>query len=251
VTLPDLRWVFFAGEPGEIVIRTPFRTLGYLDPPQEGAGRFIPNPFRQDPEDLLYRTGDRGRYRTDGLLEILGRIDGQVKIRGVRVEPAEIESALRGHPDVREVAVVARQDEPGRQELAAYVVPRPARALTVAGLPRHRLPHTLAVAHLNKNETDYLYREIAIRMAIGASRREILRLVLRQSALLLLPGLALGLLLALWLGRLLRSQLFEVVPNDPWTLITASLAIAALGLLSSYLPARRASRVNPSQVLGD
>jgi len=108
-------------ETGEIVIRTPFRTLGYFNDPEATARAFVPNPFRQDPDDLVYRTGDNGRYRTDGLLEIAGRIDNQVKIRGIRVEPGEIENTLSHHPLVREVAVVDFEDATGKY-LAAYVV---------------------------------------------------------------------------------------------------------------------------------
>jgi putative ABC transport system permease protein len=93
-------------------------------------------------------------------------------------------------------------------------------------------------------------REFAIRIAIGARRRDILRLVLKQSARNLLLGLALGLLLALWLGHVLRSQLYEVLPNDPFTLCAALLLICGLGVLASYVPARRATRIDPLQALG-
>jgi amino acid adenylation domain-containing protein len=122
------------GEPGEVVIRTPFRTLGYFNAPQEQRQRFVANPFAQgatDPGDLLYFTGDRGRYRAPrpddpppALLEILGRADDQIKIRGVRVEPAEVQAWLARHPAVR-AAVVTLQDDPqraGERRLVAYVV---------------------------------------------------------------------------------------------------------------------------------
>ncbi|MEO8192199.1 MAG: non-ribosomal peptide synthetase, partial [Acidobacteriota bacterium] len=110
------------GEVGEIVIRTPFRTLGYMNSPEEQRARFVPNPFRADPADLMYRTGDRGRYRLDGSLGILGRLDDQVKVRGVRVEPAEVASVLSRHPAVRACAVVARKTESGEIALGGYVV---------------------------------------------------------------------------------------------------------------------------------
>jgi amino acid adenylation domain-containing protein len=113
------------GEPGEIVIRTPFRSLGYINASTENRSRFAKNPFRNDEQDLVYYTGDRGRYRPDGSLEILGRLDRQVKIRGVRIELREIEMLLGEHPSVREVVVIAREDEPGDQRLVAYVVPQP------------------------------------------------------------------------------------------------------------------------------
>ncbi len=131
------------GEPGEIVLRTPFRTLGYLDPAAEEARRFVPSPFRDDPGDLLYRTGDRGRYGFDGLLKILGRLDEQVKVRGLRIERAEVDRALREHPGIREATVVVLGEPGGEQRLVAYWVPGPAGGPSVEELGaflRGRLP---------------------------------------------------------------------------------------------------------------
>ena len=122
------------GERGEIVLRTPFRTLGYLNAPEEMQSRFVPNPFRDDPRDLLYHTGDRGRYGIDGELEVLGRLDDQVKIRGVRIEPGEVAAVLARHPAVRQSAVIAREDAPGDRRLVAYVVAAPGRALAASEL---------------------------------------------------------------------------------------------------------------------
>jgi amino acid adenylation domain-containing protein/non-ribosomal peptide synthase protein (TIGR01720 family) len=122
------------GEPGEIVVRTPFRSLGYLADPGDRPPRFRANPFREDAGDLLYFTGDRGRYRPDGLLEILGRLDDQVKIRGMRVEPAETAAVLSGLPGVAECAVVARPGGAGELDLVAYVVPRAGGAVSPAEL---------------------------------------------------------------------------------------------------------------------
>jgi amino acid adenylation domain-containing protein len=110
------------GEIGEILVRTPFRTLGYINAPEEQQRRFIRNPFRDDPSDLLYRTGDRGRYRADGALEILGRLDDQLKIQGVRVEPDEVAATLMQHPAVRSCAVIAQTGPSQRPTLVAYVV---------------------------------------------------------------------------------------------------------------------------------
>jgi amino acid adenylation domain-containing protein/non-ribosomal peptide synthase protein (TIGR01720 family) len=120
------------GEAGEIVIRTPFRSLGYLDAGEEDRRRFRPNPFSDDAGDLLYFTGDRGRYRADGVLEILGRLDDQVKIRGMRVEPGEVRAVLLRQEGVRECAVIAREDNPGDLRLVAYVVPVDAAAFDAA-----------------------------------------------------------------------------------------------------------------------
>ncbi|MGH9332371.1 MAG: amino acid adenylation domain-containing protein, partial [Vicinamibacteria bacterium] len=88
------------GEVGEIVLRTPYRTRGYVNADEEEKRRFRPNPYRDDPDDVLYYTGDLGRYRGDGGLECLGRKDGQLKVRGGRVEPSEVEQALNLHPSV-------------------------------------------------------------------------------------------------------------------------------------------------------
>jgi amino acid adenylation domain-containing protein len=110
------------GEPGEIAIRTPFRTLGYINAAEENQARFIVNPFTNDPEDLLYLTGDRGVRGASGLLEFLGRLDNQVKIRGVRIEPMEVASVLKTSPDVAACAVIVRQDGNDGPALVAYVV---------------------------------------------------------------------------------------------------------------------------------
>ncbi len=111
-------------EPGEIVIRTPFRTRGYLNRPEENQTRFVPNPFRDDPDDVLYRTGDLGRYRADGTLVVLVRLDHQIKIRGVRVEPGEVAAVLTQHEGVQACVVVGRKDLYEASTLAAYVVAR-------------------------------------------------------------------------------------------------------------------------------
>src|SRR5207302_10394809 len=111
----------------------------------------------------LFRTGDVARYLEDGNIEFLGRRDGQGNVRGFRVELAEIEAALRDHPDVREAVVLddeADDEMPGDRKLIAYVVPTRERAPAIGGRPRYKLPNHLAVAQLNKNETDYMYREI-------------------------------------------------------------------------------------------
>lgn len=110
------------GELGEIVLRTPFRSLGYINASQENQPRVVKNHFGNDEEDLLYYTGDRGRYRPDGSVEILGRIDRQVKINGIRIEPGEIEAVLVQHPAVRETVVIACKEQIENKRLVAYVV---------------------------------------------------------------------------------------------------------------------------------
>ncbi|HKV12157.1 MAG TPA: amino acid adenylation domain-containing protein, partial [Thermoanaerobaculia bacterium] len=115
------------GAVGELSVGGAGLGLGYLHRPDLTAGRFLPDPFSGSPGARLYRTGDLCRRGPDGTLEILGRRDHQLKIRGLRIELGEIESALASHPAVREaVAVVHREEGAPRGEgrLVAYVVPR-------------------------------------------------------------------------------------------------------------------------------
>jgi amino acid adenylation domain-containing protein len=112
------------GVVGELFIAGAGVARGYLHRPRETAERFIPDRFGTEPGGRLYRTGDLARWRTDGNLEYLGRVDRQVKVRGYRIEPAEVEATLARHPSVREAAVAARQDVTGELTLAAYIVVR-------------------------------------------------------------------------------------------------------------------------------
>lgn len=109
------------GLPGELFIGGVQVADGYVNRPDLTASRFVPDPFAADPSARLYRTGDLVRYREDGVLEFLGRNDHQVKLRGFRIEPEEIESALRRHKAVRDAAVVVRQAEGETARLVAFV----------------------------------------------------------------------------------------------------------------------------------
>ena len=115
------------GVVGELYIGGVCVARGYRNRPDLTAERFIPDPFGGG-RQTLYRTGDRVRLRPDGLLEYLGRVDGQIKLRGFRVELGEVEAALRGIAGVRQAVVRAREDVPGETRLIAYVVPDRVRA---------------------------------------------------------------------------------------------------------------------------
>jgi hypothetical protein len=137
------------GLPGEIVIAGHGLARGYLGRPDLTAERFVAHPWRAG--ERAYRTGDLGRLRPDGTIAFLGRIDQQVKLRGHRIEPGEIEAALLAQPGIAEALVTLREGAPGDPCLCAYIVPRAGATPDLAKLRdrlRQRLPEATVPAHL-------------------------------------------------------------------------------------------------------
>jgi len=112
------------GVAGELYIGGRGVSRGYLGQPARTAERFVPDPFGGDPGGRLYRTGDLALLRPDGSFEFVGRVDDQLKIRGHRVEPGEVEAVLREHPAIAHAVVVAGPERDGQRRLVAYLVPR-------------------------------------------------------------------------------------------------------------------------------
>jgi amino acid adenylation domain-containing protein len=141
------------GARGELYISGDGVARGYLHRPELTAQRFIPHPFSQQPGARLYKTGDIARFRTDGNIEFLGRMDSQVKLRGFRLELGEIEAVLVQHPAVQQTVVIVREDVPGDKRLVAYVVWNQGQALVTSDLrcflqeklPEYMMPSTFVV----------------------------------------------------------------------------------------------------------
>ncbi len=157
------------GQPGEICVGGAGLSRGYLRAPALTASRFVPDPFAEIPGQRLYRSGDLARRLANGDLEYLGRIDRQLKSRGYRIEPGEIEAALRTHAGVHDALVIPNDSGEG-SGIAAYVIPSEAEAGPVkrllaangpaANLPVCELPSGFAVCHRNRTETRFMHHEI-------------------------------------------------------------------------------------------
>ncbi|HKV10762.1 MAG TPA: amino acid adenylation domain-containing protein, partial [Thermoanaerobaculia bacterium] len=133
-----------AGGQGELCLGGPLLARGYLGRPDLTAERFVPDPFAAEPGGRLYRTGDLARRRSEGDVELFGRVDHQVKVRGFRIETGEVEAALTREPEVAEAVVLALPGASGERRLVAYAVPAPGAEPTAAAL-RERLAARLPV----------------------------------------------------------------------------------------------------------
>ncbi|MET0622456.1 MAG: amino acid adenylation domain-containing protein, partial [Pyrinomonadaceae bacterium] len=146
------------GVAGELCLGGDGLMRGYLGRPELTAEKLVPHPFAAEPGARLYRTGDLVRFLRDGHIEFVGRVDQQVKIRGHRIEPGEIESVIKEHPSVRECVVLAREDRPGERRLVAYVVGASETGADAEEAPGGGL-HAGQVEHWQKIFDDHIYSQ--------------------------------------------------------------------------------------------
>lgn len=130
-----------AGIPGELHIGGIGLARGYFDHPELTAARFIPNPFSSTPGARLYQTGDRACFLPDGNIRFMGRVDQQVKVRGLRIELGEIETILEAHRSVREAVVALQEQDEDDQRLVAYIVMEQGHAYSNNELRQHLKEH--------------------------------------------------------------------------------------------------------------
>jgi amino acid adenylation domain-containing protein/non-ribosomal peptide synthase protein (TIGR01720 family) len=169
------------GAPGELFVGGAGLARGYLGQPGLTAERFVPDPFSKVPGKRLYRTGDRVRWRPDGELEFLGRVDHQVKLRGYRIELGEIEAILRQNPEVSQAVVTLKEDRPGEQRLIGYVVGKNGvddllacnvRNYLKTKLPDYMVPAIVPISEIPimvNGKTDYKALDTALFVAPSAT----------------------------------------------------------------------------------
>lgn len=160
------------GETGEIYIKTSYRSLGYLNDPDQETIHFVNNPLTEDANDVIYKTGDLGRYLDSGAIKCEGRKDGQVKLYGNRVELNEIDAVIRQHPDIENAASAVKTDKRGEQRLIGYIVSaempsiNKLRAFLSERLPGYMIPSMfiklteLPLTHSNKLDRNRLQEPI-------------------------------------------------------------------------------------------
>jgi acyl carrier protein len=139
------------GLPGELYLGGAQVAKGYLNRPELTAEKFLSDPYSKHASSRFYRTGDRVRFLPDGALEYLGRTDDQLKWRGFRIEPGEIETVLAEHASVKQAAVLLREDSPGDKRLVAYIV-------GIEGTPDTEILKT----HLKERLPDYMVPSILV-----------------------------------------------------------------------------------------
>ena len=154
-----------AGTVGELCVGGLGVMRGYFSRPELSAERVVPDPFHAVRGARMYRTGDLARELPDGDVEFCGRMDDQIKLHGNRIEPAEIETALRQQQGVRDALVTAADDGRGGKQLVAYVVPTREEQPLWNRAAICVLPDGSPVCHLNRNETHYLFHEIFVLQA--------------------------------------------------------------------------------------
>jgi thioester reductase-like protein len=222
------------GTSGEVYIGGPGVARGYLGSPGLTAERFLPDPAGA-PGSRMYRTGDLGRWLTAGSLEVAGRMDRQLKVRGYRIEPGEIEDVLAGHPDIDQASVVASARHPGDTRLVAYYTPTSAAAQTALHhppaaslrrylldrLPSYMVPAAFIARHPKQDPTARPGTETGDipgaerKRPVPAQRRRVLEAQLTPTE----AGLS-----ALW-GRLLARD--NVGPDDEFFALGGDSLLAA------------------------
>lgn len=222
------------GVAGELVVRSRYLARGYWPDLAATAGRFTANPRGRDPGDRLFRTGDRGRWLPDGAVELLGRIDDQVKVRGERVELGEVATTLRQVPAVRDVVVLGRPDASGELQLVAFATPVPGLGLateTLAASARRQLPRDACPAayrilpELPLTPSGKVDRAalLALPLPDAAQRRETARTE-KEQVLARLWGEVLG------VPEVGRNESFYDLGGDSLTALRVMVRMSTLGL---------------------
>ncbi|MFJ4341254.1 amino acid adenylation domain-containing protein [Streptomyces sp. NPDC088915] len=228
------------GETGELWIGGIQVSAGYLGDDEQTRERFVPDPF--GPAGRIYRTGDLVRRAAAGYLEFRGRVDDQVKVRGIRVEPGEVGAVLRRHPMVQDAAVVAVPDEDSGVRLVAYVAAKRNHAPVVDGLQRFQLPGGLAVAAPSADEALFLHRQI-----FEEDEYSRFGVHLGQGAVVVDVGANIG-LFSLWSHRQADGvRLLSVEPNpDVLPFLRSNLELNAVA--SEVVPVALTDRVGSEEL---